>query len=130
MATVARKVHEQEVEHISMVINYNSAGATTGIEFPARLPAGAVIDKTTVLTTTAFNGTTSVALSVGFTGTGTDLINGTDVRTATARVDTVAPVGVAKRASDTQLFASLAFGGTTGSAGSATVIVYYIPAVG
>lgn len=130
MATVARKVHQQVKHHISMVINWDSAGNTTGIEFPARLPAGSVIDKTTVLTTTAFNGTTSVTLSVGFTGTGTQLINATDVRTAAARVDTVAPIANAVRAAETQLFASIAFGGTVGTAGSATVLVYYIPQVG
>lgn len=130
MVKIAREIHQQVVHQISMVVDYNTPGIAAGVPFPADLPAGAVIDKVTVLTTTAFNGTTSVALSVGFTPTGTNLINATDVRTAAARVDTVAPVAVAKRAATTPLYASVAFGGTAGSAGSATIVVTYIAEIG
>lgn len=130
MTTTARKIQQYVRNVISLTVNYNTAGLAAGVEMPARIPAGAIIDKTTVLTDTAFNGTTSVTLSVGFTATGTDLINATDVRTAAARVDTVAPVAKARCAADTQLFVSAAFGGTTGSAGTSTVIVSYLTVVG
>lgn len=130
MTTPARKTQMPTVHQISRTINYNDAGIAAGVQVGA-LPAGAILDKTMVQTSTAFNGTTSVALSVGTTLTGTDLINGTDVRTAAARVDTVVPIAKAgPLAADTPIYASVAFGGTTGSAGVATVVVTYIPTVG
>lgn len=130
MPTPARKLHTQQIHQISITVGYNTAGITGGIQV-GTLPAGAVIDKTSVFTTTAWNGTTSVALSVGTTATGTQLINGTDVRTGTARVDTVAPIAAAgPLAADTPVYASVVFGGTTGSAGATTIVVTYTAAVG
>lgn len=130
MAIPARKTQLQHVHFISATVAYNTPGITGGVQI-GTLPAGAVIDETSVLTTTAWNGTTSVALSVGSTVTGTQYINATDVRTAAARVDTQTPIAqVGPLAADTPVYASVAFGGTTGSAGATTVIVYYIPAVG
>lgn len=131
MTTTARKIHQYVPNHIGLTVNYNTAGVTTGVEFPNRLPAGAIINKCTVITDVAFNGTVSVALSVGYTATGTDLISATDVRTARARVDTNTPIASNPyRSADTQLFASLAFGGTVGTAGTAYIIVEYFPVVG
>lgn len=130
MTTTARKVHEQVKHHISMNIAWNTAGIAAGVEFPNRLPAGSVIDKVTVLATTPFNAATTNTISVGFTGTGTELINATSV-TAATRVDTVAPIANAgPRANDTQLFASYAQTGAAATAGAATILVYYIPQVG
>lgn len=129
MTIPARKTQYAQTHYISLPVAYNTAGITSGVQV-GTLPAGAMVDKTSVLTTTAFNGTTSVTLSVGYTATGTDLINATDVRTAAARVDTVAPIAKAgPQAADQAVYASVTFGGTTGSAGASTVIVYYIPAV-
>ena len=127
MATGGRKTHLQVVQNISRTINYNDAAAATG-QLVGVLPAGAMLDKTMVQTTTAFNGTVSVTLSVGTTLTGTQLINATDVRTAAARVDTVVPIAQAgPLAADTPIYASVAFGGTVGTAGAATVTVLFIP---
>jgi len=130
MATPARKTQYQVIHEISRTITYDTAGIAAGVVVGV-VPAGAVLDTTQVLTTTAWNGTVSVALSVGITGTGTTLINGTDVRTAAARVDTVVPIAsVGPLAADTTIYASVALGGTAGSAGSSTVILKYTPAVG
>lgn len=130
MTTPARKTHMPVVHKISKTITYADAAAATG-QIVGVLPSGAVIDKTTVLTSTAWNGTTSVTVSVGTTLTGTGFINATDVRTAIARVDTVVPAAVAGPiAADTTVYASVTFGGTTGSAGSSTVTVYYTVDVG
>jgi hypothetical protein len=127
MATGGRKTQLQVVHNISRTINYNDAGITGGV-LVGVLPAGAMLDKTMVQTSTAFNGTTSVTLSVGTTLTGTNFINATDVRTAAARVDTVVPIAQAgPLAADVPIYASVAFGGTTGSAGVSTVSVTYIP---
>ena len=131
--SLARKVHTQQVSYISRTINYSDSGVTAGV-LVGYIPAGATLGATKVQTTTAFNGTTSVTLSVGFTGTGTDLISATDVRTSTARVDTVAPIaGVItafQATGDTPVYASLTFGGTTGTAGQATVTVTFEAIIG
>lgn len=124
MAQTARRYAQHQTHYLRKRVVYSDAAATTGMTVGV-LPTGATVHTTRVLTSTAFNGTVSVALSVGYTATGTDLINGTDVRTAAARVDTVAPIAKALLASETTVYASLAFGGTTGSAGIADVIVEY-----
>lgn len=130
MSTPARKTHLPVLHQISTAVKFDTPGAAGGV-LVGVLPAGAVLDTTTVLTNIAFNGTVSVALSVGTTLTGTDLINGTDVRTAIARVDTKVPAAKAgPLAADTPIYASLAFGGTVGAAGEAQVVVTFHPAVG
>lgn len=132
MATGGRKTQFQVTHEISRTFTFAdgigplAAGLQVGV-----LPAGAVAIITRVLTTTAWNGTVSVAGSVGITLTGTTFINGTDVRTAAARVDTVVPIAsVGPFAADTPIYASFAFGGTIGTAGSSTVVVEYLPQVG
>lgn len=130
MTIPARKTQMPTLHQISRTFNYNDTGLATGLQV-GTLPSGAILDKTEVLTSTAFNGTVSVALSVGTTLTGTGYINGTDVRTAIARVDTVVPAAVAgPLAADTPVYASAAFGGTAGTAGVVTVIVTYHPVAG
>jgi hypothetical protein len=130
MTTPARKTQMPTLHQISRTFTFADAGLAAGLQV-GTLPAGSVLDKTEVLTSTAWNGTVSVAASVGVTLTGTGLINGTDVRTAIARVDTVVPAAVAgPLAADTPIYASFAFGGTAGTAGVTTVIVTYHPAIG
>jgi hypothetical protein len=130
MTTPARKYHQYMTHQISKTINYSDSGITAGVLI-GELPAGAVLKETMIITDTAWNGTVSVALSVGTTATGTDLINGSDVRTAAARVDTVVPVAKAgPLAADQAYYASVALGGTAGSAGRSTVVITYHPNIG
>lgn len=130
MPAPARRTQLQVPHTISRTVNFSDTGITAGVEL-GRLPAGALATITRVLTDTAFNGTVSVTLSVGTTALGTQFINATDVRTAAARVDTVVPIANAgPYAADTTLFVSLAFGGTVGTAGRATVIVEFVPNIG
>lgn len=128
MTQPARKTQLPVSHYISRVINFGDQAAATGQQI-GTVPAGCYLGTTKVLTTTAWNGTTSVALSVGTTLTGTDLINGTDVRTAAARVDTVVPIAKVLCAVDTPIYASVAFGGTVGTAGSSAVVLTYEPAI-
>ena len=129
-SSVARKTNYQVIHTISRTFNVTDLNLATGLLI-GTLPAGAVLDKTMVHTSTAWNGTVSVAASVGTTLTGTDLINGTDVRTAAARVDTVVPIAKAgPLAADTPIYASFAFGGTAGTTGVTTVTVTYNPNIG
>jgi hypothetical protein len=130
MTVPARKLQTQQVHQISRTLTFADTGLAAGVQV-GTLPAGAVIDETSVLTSTAWNGTVSVALSVGTTLTGTQLISAADVRTAIARVDTQTPAANAgPLAADTPIYASVAFGGTAGTAGVTTVIVYYVAAIG
>ena len=130
MTTPSRKYQQSVTHQISRTVNYNDTGLSAGLQIGV-LPAGSVLKETMIITDTAFNGTVSVALSVGTTLTGTDLINGTDVRTAAARVDTVVPVAKAGPLSaDQAYYVSAAFGGTTGSAGRSTIVITYHPNIG
>jgi hypothetical protein len=131
MTTTARKIHQYVPNHVGFTVNYNTAGITAGVEFPNRIPAGSVINTVTVINDVAFNGTTSVALNVGYTPTGSDLISAMDVRTARSRNDTNTPIASNPyRSADTQIYASLVFGGTVGTAGTAYIVVEYFPVVG
>lgn len=129
MTIPARKTQLPCSHYISKTINFDTVGIATGVQI-GTLPAGAIMGTTKVCTSTAWNGTVSVALSVGTTLTGTNMINGTDVRTAAARVDTVVPVAVmGPLAADTPIYASVALGGTAGTAGATTVTVTFDPAI-
>lgn len=130
MTIPARKTQYNVIHEISASIAYNDPNVTTGIQI-GTLPAGAIATITRVLTSTAWNGTTSVVLSVGTTLTGTNFINASDVRTAIARADTVVPAAVmGPFAADTPIYASGVFGGTVGTAGLTTVVVEFLPVVG
>lgn len=130
MTTPARKYQQSMTHQISRTVNYNDTGLAAGLTIGV-IPSGSVLKETMIITSTAFNGTVSVTLSVGTTATGTDLINATDVRTAAARVDTVVPVAKAgPLAADTTYYVSATFGGTGGSAGVSTVVITYHPNIG
>lgn len=122
-----RTFHSQQTHYLRKTIAFSDTGLAAGVVV-GTVPAGAAIDKTTLLTTTAWNGTVSVAASVGFTPTGNDLINASDIRTAAARVDTVAPIAKAipSATAETTVYASVTFGGTAGSAGSTTIVIPYV----
>ncbi len=129
MAAPARKLHTQQIHQISVNVAFNTPGASGGIQV-GTLPAGAALDKTTVLTTTAFNAATTNTLSVGTTPTGTNLINATAAGSV-ARVDTVVPIAAAgPLAADTPIYVSYASSGTAATTGAATVIVTYTAAIG
>lgn len=129
MPAPARKLHTQQIHQISLNIAYNTPGVAAGVAV-GTLPAGAVLDKTSVYATTAFNATTTNTVSVGTTPTGTNYINATSV-TAAARVDTVVPIAVAgPLAADTIIYVSYAQTGTAATTGAATIVVTYTAAVG
>lgn len=129
MGTPARKLHTQQIHQISVTVAYNTAGVTGGLQV-GTLPAGAVLDKTIVAVTTAFNAGTTNTLSVGTTATGTQLISAT-AGGSVARVDTVVPVAqMGPLAADTPIYVSYGTSGTAATTGVATVVVTYVAAVG
>lgn len=131
-AGTGRQLHTQQMHYLRKTVTF--AGGLTGLAagvLVGTLPFGALPVMTSVFTTIAWNGTVSVALSVGLTATGTGLINGSDVRTSTARVDTVVPIAsviaVQQATADVDVWTSIAFGGTIGTAGSTSIVLTYIP---
>lgn len=134
MVAAARKTQLQVTHEISISLTatgiYSQAQLAAGVVV-GTIPAGAVIEASHVLTPVAWNGTVSVALALGTTPTGTQLAAAADVRTAAARVDTYTPIAAAgPLLVDTPIYASIAFGGTLGTAGQTVVVVEYAPSVG
>lgn len=134
MPAAARKTQLQVTHEISASFTatgiYTQAQLTAGVQIGS-LPAGAVAEITHVLAPIAWNGTVSTVFNVGTTPLGTQLIAGTDVRTAPIRADTMVPITSAgPYAVDTPIYASFVFGGTLGTLGQTVVVVEYIPTIG
>lgn len=128
MATGGRKTQLNVTHSIVRTFNFSDSNITTPGQVIGVIPAGSFLHLCRVFTDTAWNGTVTVALSVGITAGGTQLIAATDVRTAVARVDTNVPIASAGPfLVDTPVFGFVAFGGTIGTAGRSTVIVEYTP---
>src|SRR4051794_36063470 len=110
--STARKNTEQQVGYLRFKVNFGDA-ATGVAALKQWLPQGAIPLRASVYKTTAWNSGTSAALNVGFVGgTGTELANGLDVKTATGVVAGVLAGGaLAPLAADTQVQASVAFVG-------------------
>lgn len=122
----ARQNAAQLVHYLRFKVNFNDAA--TGIAIlKQRLPRGAIPLRATVLKTTAWNSATSAALSVGFAGgTGTELVNAADVKTATGQVaGTLSGGALSSLVAETQVQASVAFVGAP-TAGAAYVVIEYV----
>lgn len=123
----ARQNAAQLVHYLRFKVNFNDAATGVAI-LKQRLPKGAIPLRATVLKTTAWNSATSAALSVGFAGgSGTELVNAADVKTATGQVaGTLSGNALTSLAAEAQVQASVAFVGAP-SAGAAYVVIEYIP---
>lgn len=124
--SLGRQLSVQLVHTARFKVNYNDAG--TGVAMLKQwLPKGAIPLRANVLKTTQWNSATSAALSVGFVGgTGTELVNAADVKTAAGlAAGTLSAGALAPLAADTQLQASVAFVGAP-TAGAAYVVVEYV----
>lgn len=121
----ARRNSSQQVGYLRFKVNFGDA-ATAVAALKQTLPAGAIVLRATVNKTTAWNSATSAALSVGFVGgTGTELVNAADVKTATGIVaGTLSAGALVPLAADSQVQASVAFVGAP-TAGAAYVVIEY-----
>jgi hypothetical protein len=121
-----RQLALQAVHSARFKVNYNDAGTAVAV-LKQFLPKGAIILRAAVLKTTQWNSATSAALSVGFVGgTGTELVNAADVKTAAGLVaGTLSAGALVPLAADTQVQASVAFVGAP-TAGAAYVVVEYV----
>jgi hypothetical protein len=123
----ARQNAAQLVHYLRFKVNFGDA-ATGVAMLKQRLPKGAISLRATAYKTTAWNSATSAALNVGFVGgTGTELINAADVKTATGiAAGTLTAGALVPLAAETQVQASVAFVGAP-TAGAAYVVIEYVP---
>lgn len=125
--SVARR-HDITLTHfLRFKVNFGDAATAVAVN-KQTLPAGAIVLRANVYKTTAWNSATSAALSVGFVGgTGTELVNAADIKTATGlAAGTLSGAALAPLAADTQVQESVAFVGAP-TAGAAYVVIEFIP---
>lgn len=129
-----RQLHDETLHFIRYDFSFSSPSSTVmnaGVNFGS-LPAGAVPIRVDVAVDTAFNNGTNNLISVGYTATGTDLVNGASLASQ-ALVTTAAPaaaIATAKQATSktgTQLYVSTSQTGTAATTGTCSLIIYYVP---
>jgi len=124
--TAARKYAAQLVHYLRFKVNFGDAATAVAL-LKQFLPAGAIVLRANVYKTTVWNSATSAALSVGLVGgTGTELVNAADVKTAAGLVaGTLSAGALVPLAADTQVQAAVAFVGAP-TAGAAYVVIEYL----
>ncbi len=128
--STARQNNAQQVHYLRFAVNFNDAGIASGA--PKQwLPKGALITGSDVYVGTAFNAATTNVLTVGTNAASfNNIVAGADVdETAIALTKGIKPTGTAlgPLAADSQVFASYTQTGTAATAGSAVVVIQYIP---
>src|SRR4051812_9579533 len=110
--STARRNSEQQVGYLRFKVNFGDAVSAAALK-KQWLPQGAIVLRSNVYKTTAWNSATSAALNVGFVGgTGAELVNAADVKTATGVVaGALAGAALAPLAADTQVQAAVTFVG-------------------
>lgn len=123
--STARRMTGQLVGTARFKVAFGDAATAVAL-IKQTLGVGALILRATVYKTAAWNSATSAALNVGFVGgTGTELVNGADIKTATGQVaGTLSGAALAPLAADTQLQASVAFVGAP-TAGAVYVVIEF-----
>lgn len=128
MVGIPRQTQFQMPHSLRKLVNYNDAGVAAGV-LVGTIPAGSIISSVIVEIATLFNAGTTNVLTVGTTGTGTDLmtsaetISGTIGQKAAATykgTTAAAPVAV-----DTDIFVAYAQTGTAATTGVAYVLITY-----
>ncbi len=127
---IARQFETQQTHYMRRTVNYNDAAIASGVLL-GTVPSGSIILNVYILVTTAFNAATTNVLQGGTTGTGTNLFTSTDAAAGTpgpkvgARSANQGPGLVITQ--DQDLFVSYSQTGTAASAGSATIVVEFVP---
>ena len=128
--TSARTFHTQQIHYLrkTVVFGDNGVAKTVGV-----IPAGSQILNTIsgVFVTTAFNAGTSNVIDIGTTANddlyGTDIALGTKAFVALDEAATATDVNTWLVSADTTITATPALAGTAATAGSAEVVIAYIP---
>jgi hypothetical protein len=127
--STARQNAAQQVHYLRFAVNWSDNGIASGLG-KQWLPKGAVITGTSVYVGAAFNAATTNVLTVGTNATYDNIVAAGDAdEAAVAITNGIKPTGTAlgPLATDAQVFAKYAQTGTAASAGSAIVVIQYIP---
>jgi hypothetical protein len=128
--TTARQLPYQVVHTLRIKVNYNDAGIAAGVG-KQWLPKGAIITSTSVQVGTAFNAGTTNVLTIGTNaGNYDNIVAAADAdETALAITNAIKPTGTAlgPLAADARVFVKYTQTGTAATAGSATVLIHYVP---
>lgn len=127
-ATAARRNEKQMVHYLRKTVNWNDTNIASGVTFPAKLPAGAVITDITIVVRTAFNAATTNNLLIGTTAAGNDIVASADAAAGTVGFKKVvaSTIGVkAYFATDSDIYVAYTQSGTAATAGQATIVVMY-----
>ena len=118
----ARKYHTQQVHYIDATLNFDSGVVTVGTA-----PAGAILLKpiSGASVNVAFNAGTNNFIDIGTTAN--DDLYGTDLAGGTIAMVPLDEAVTQVLAADTTFTATYAQTGTAASAGSARIIIAYIP---
>jgi hypothetical protein len=126
----ARKNSSQQVGYLRFAVNWNDSGIASGV-LKQWLPAGALIIGTDVYVGTAFNAGTTNVLTVGTdAGSFVNIVSAAAVtESAAGLTQNIPPSGAAlgPLAADAQVGVMYAQTGTAATAGSAVVVIKYIP---
>lgn len=125
MPLTARTYHTQQIHFIRGTVAFNTTGAAAGVVI-GRLPAGARVLRTNTIVETAFNAATTNTLDTGVTGAQTSLV-AAGAAGAVGSTQTV-PAGAGGVVSaDIDVLVRYNSTGAAATAGSATVVVEYVP---
>ena|SRR5437016_5058652 len=127
--STARKNSSQQVGYLRFAVNFNDAGIAAGVG-KQWLPAGAIITGTDVYIGAGFNAATTNVLTVGLGGVANNIVAAADVdETTIALTKGIKPTGAAlgPLAADSQVTVTYTQAGAAATAGSAVVIINYVP---
>ncbi len=126
----ARQNSTQQVHYLRFAVNYSDNGLASGAG-KQWLPKGAIVTSTSVYIGAAFNAATTNVVTVGTNATYDNIVAATDVDESgvTPLTNGIKPTGTAlgPLAVDAQVFVKYAQTGTPATAGSAVVVIHYIP---
>jgi hypothetical protein len=127
---ISRQTQYQMPHSLRKMVNFNDAGVAAGV-LVGTVPAGSIITSVIVQVATAFNAATTNVLTVGTTGTGTDLMTSAEAVAGTQGQKTGAAFKATTAsnpvANDQDVFVAYSQTGTAASAGVAYVMVSYHP---
>lgn len=127
---IARQSQFQQIHYLRFTVNYNDVGVAAGEPFKAALPAGAKIVDVKAFVTTAFNAATTNVITVGTNATTYNNIvaSGTITPgTLGAYAGVLATYGALTFATDATPFVTYTQTGTAATAGSAIIVIQYVP---
>lgn len=129
--SVARVFHTQQVHYLRKTVTFADNGTEVHV---GTLPSGALILKpqSGVYVNVAFNAGTSNVIDIGTNGGGSSATDDPDLYGTDMALGSIAFVALDEAVTmvvpdDTKITASVALAGTAATAGSAEVVIAYIP---